>query len=73
MELTASPGQSVAAALLAHSERITRTTRFNNLPRGIFCGIGACFDCLIVVNGQRDQRSCITQVRTGMQVETQHG
>ena len=73
LELTAPEGQSVAAALITHQERITRYTRRENRPRGIFCGIGSCFDCLIVINGQPNQRSCITEVREGMVIEVQIG
>lgn len=73
LELTAPEGQSVAAALITHQERITRYTRHENRARGIFCGIGSCFDCLIVIDGQPNQRSCITEVRQGMVIEVQIG
>lgn len=73
VELTAREGQSVAAALIAHSERITRLTRTAGKPRGIFCGIGVCFDCLIIIDGQPNQRSCITEVKAGMVVAVQDG
>ena len=72
-EVDAHEGQSLAAALLTHGDRILRTTRHQEKPRGIFCGIGICFDCLVVVDGERNQRSCITPVRAGMEVEVQRG
>ena len=71
--LTAPAGQSVAAALISHQERITRTTRHQGSARGLFCGIGVCFDCLVVINGERGQRSCITVVQEGMVIEAQDG
>ena len=71
--LHAKDGQSLAAALLANENRITRRTRMNSKPRGIFCGIGICFDCLLVVDGVMNQRSCITPVREGMVVRIQDG
>lgn len=71
--LTAPEGQSLAAALISHEERLTRYTRHQGSPRGLFCGIGICYDCLIVIDGERNQRSCITLVREGMKVETQDG
>lgn len=71
--LHAEEGQSLAAALLANENRITRRTRINSKPRGIFCGIGVCFDCLLVVDGVMNQRSCITPVREGMVVRIQDG
>jgi predicted molibdopterin-dependent oxidoreductase YjgC len=72
-ELFARRGVSIAAALIDNDERITRTTRINQQPRGIFCGIGICFDCLITVDGLSDQRACLTEITQGMQVETEKG
>jgi NADPH-dependent 2,4-dienoyl-CoA reductase/sulfur reductase-like enzyme len=67
------PGQTIAAALLAAGHRTLRTTRFEQRPRGVFCGIGACFDCLVVHNGRAGTRACITPVRAGDVVERQRG
>jgi predicted molibdopterin-dependent oxidoreductase YjgC len=72
-DITAEPGQSVGAALLAAGYRSWRTTRHSGAPRGLFCGIGICFDCLVVVNGQPGQRACLTEVRDGDVVESQEG
>ncbi len=72
-ELLANRGESIAAALISNGERITRVTRIHAQPRGVFCGIGICFDCLVVVDGINNQRACLIQVNQGMQVETQHG
>jgi len=72
-ELQATIGQSVAAALLANHERITRYTRVESKPRGLFCGIGICFDCLLIIDNQSNQRSCIVEIKEGMKVMTQHG
>lgn len=69
----ARPGQTVAAALLASGVRTLRTTRFGERPRGVFCGIGACFDCLVVVDGRPGVRACLEPVREGAVVETQRG
>ena len=66
-------GQSVGAALLAQGDRILRKTRFNVKGRGVFCGIGVCFDCLVVIDGISNQRACITEIKTGMKVQTQVG
>ncbi len=71
--LEAREGQTLAAALLANHERITRLTRGKSKPQGIFCGIGACFDCLVIVNGESNQRSCLVEVCDGMQVKIQDG
>lgn len=66
-------GQSVGVLLLEQGERITRTTRFNRMPRGMFCGIGICFDCLITIDGITNQRACMTSVKNGMTIQTQDG
>jgi len=72
-QIVAQPGQSVGAALLAAGHRSWRTTRVDGRPRGIFCGIGVCFDCLVVVNGRPNQRACLVEVRDGDEVEPQEG
>ena len=56
------PGQSIAAALMASGVRELRTTRFHKEARLIFCGIGACFDCVVVVNGVANQRACLVEI-----------
>jgi aerobic-type carbon monoxide dehydrogenase small subunit (CoxS/CutS family) len=71
--ISAISGQSVGAALLIANQRSLRKTRFNKNKRGIFCGIGVCFDCLVVVDGVTNQRACIIEARSGMQVKTQDG
>jgi hypothetical protein len=66
-------GQSVGAALIAAGHRSWRTTRHSGAPRGVFCGIGVCFDCLVVVNGSPNQRACLTEAQDGDTVEPQEG
>lgn len=67
------PGQTVQGALAAAGVLSTRTTRIVGAPRGMFCGIGICFDCLAVVDGEPDQRTCLTPVQHGMVVARQEG
>jgi len=71
--ISAITGQSVAAALLAANQHALRKTRFNNNERGVFCGIGVCFDCLVVIDGITNQRACLIEARPGMKVQTQVG
>jgi aerobic-type carbon monoxide dehydrogenase small subunit (CoxS/CutS family) len=63
-------GQTIAAALIAADQRELRSTRFGNEPRSIFCGIGICYDCVVVVDGIANQRSCLVEARDGMKVES---
>lgn len=71
--MTAQAGQTVGAALLAEGIRSWRTTRFGGRPRGLFCGIGVCFDCLVTVNGELNVRACLAVVAPGDVVQTQVG
>jgi predicted molibdopterin-dependent oxidoreductase YjgC len=68
--MTAEAGQTVGAALLAAGIRSWRRSRVGGRPRGLFCGIGACFDCLIDVNDDRAVRACLVLVREGDDVRT---
>ncbi|MFZ3572855.1 (2Fe-2S)-binding protein [Streptomyces sp. BH097] len=63
-------GQSIAGVLLASGRRAWRTGR-SGAPRGVFCGIGACFDCLVTVGPERDVRACRRRARDGDEVRTQ--
>lgn len=73
--LRAFEGESVAAALLAAGKRVLRTTARRGEPRGLYCGIGICFDCVMTIDGEPNVRACQTAVRAGMHVESQsaHG
>ena len=66
-------GESIAAALFAAGVRITRWTARAGEPRGYFCGMGVCQDCLVTVDGSPNVRACMTPVRDGLHVETQRG
>lgn len=72
-EIPYAAGQSVGAALWASGVRSWRTTRHEARPRGIFCGIGVCFDCLVTVDGRADERACVVPAADGLAVTTQEG
>ena len=65
------PGQTVAGVLLTSGRSVWRRTPRGSAPRGLFCGIGVCFDCLVTVNGNRDVRACQRRASDGDVVETQ--
>ena len=69
---TAYLGETVAAVLFAEGSGQTRTT-VGGKPRGVFCGMGVCFDCLVVVDGIPNTRACMTKAREGMDVRRQDG
>ena len=62
-------GETVAAALTAAGVAALRRTR-NGEARGVFCGMGVCFECLVTVDGRSGQRACMTGARDGMRVAT---
>jgi predicted molibdopterin-dependent oxidoreductase YjgC len=66
-------GQTVGAALWEQGVRSWRTSRFGGRPRGLFCGIGVCFDCLVEIEGRPDRRACIEPAADGLVVRTQVG
>jgi hypothetical protein len=72
-DIPARPGDSIATALLAAGITATRTTAISATPRGPYCMMGACFECLAQVDGIPNTQACMTPVRDGMRVETQHG
>jgi D-hydroxyproline dehydrogenase subunit gamma len=71
--IPARPGDSVAVALLAAGIAITRTTPVSAAPRGPYCMMGACFDCLAMVDGKANVQTCMVQVHDGMRVHRQDG
>ena len=66
-------GEPIAAALINAGSTSFRYTQRNHEKRGIFCAIGRCTDCMMIVDGIPNTRTCVTPVRDGMQVQTQYG
>lgn len=66
-------GDTVAAALLAAGVDHCRTTPVSGAPRGPYCLMGVCFDCLVTIDGVGSRQACLVPVRDGMAVETQNG
>ena len=60
-------GETVAAALTAAGIAALRRARDGG-ARGVFCGMGVCYECLVTVDGRPGQRACMTRVRDGMSV-----
>lgn len=71
--LLARKGEMIASALIAAGKQYFRKTIKTHQPRGIYCGIGRCTDCVMTVNGIPNVRTCITPVQEGMEIETQMG
>ena len=71
--VSAHEGETIAAALLAGGYRELRRTRVSDRPRGLFCAIGTCFDCLVAVDGGGPVRACVTRARPDIEVEVPRG
>ena len=71
--LVAFEGETVAAAMFAAGRRATRRTARLGEPRGPYCGMGTCFECVLNIDGRPNVRSCRTPVREGLDVRTQDG
>ncbi len=63
-------GETIGSALLAAGRRRLRQTPHTASPRGLFCGMGVCYECLVSVNGKTGVRACSTPVEDGMIVST---
>ncbi|MCP4692710.1 MAG: (2Fe-2S)-binding protein [Desulfobacterales bacterium] len=68
--VAARAGWTIAEAMLAGGIRTCRETR-NQAPRGVFCGMGVCYECRMIVNGTPNVRTCMTLAAPGCEVETQ--
>lgn len=71
--VSAHEGEPIAAALMAAGKWVLRYSRKRLEPRGYFCGLGRCTDCIMTVDGIPQIRTCITPVAEGMHIETQQG
>jgi aerobic-type carbon monoxide dehydrogenase small subunit (CoxS/CutS family) len=72
-KILAFEGETIAAALMAAGRRMLRHTHKKNHPRGVYCGIGLCHECLMIVDGVPNTRACQTPAAPGCRVETQMG
>ncbi len=61
-------GETIHAALLAAGYRQIRKSK-KQQPRGVFCGMGVCYECQVTVNNSIPQQACMTFVQEGMEVE----
>tara|TARA_B100000614_G_scaffold237078_1_gene235037 strand:- start:224 stop:526 length:303 start_codon:yes stop_codon:yes gene_type:complete len=71
--IVAQAGDSVAAALTAAGVTDLRASVVSGSPRGIYCMMGACFDCLMEIDGQPNRQACMCEVSEGLVVKRQQG
>jgi aerobic-type carbon monoxide dehydrogenase small subunit (CoxS/CutS family) len=65
------PGETLATVLLSTGQRTFRATSNTEAPRGLYCGMGICFDCLVMLDGRPNVRACMNLAQPGAQVKRQ--
>jgi len=73
VEVHARKGEPVAAVLLRTPPFTARTSTVTGAPRAPYCMMGACFDCMAIVDGVASQRTCMIAARDGMRITRQRG
>lgn len=71
--MTGFEGEPIAMALKANGVMVHRHTAKRHEPRGVFCAIGRCTDCVMIVDGKINVRTCVTPLAEGMRIQTQDG
>lgn len=71
--MQAQAGETVAAALLAGNVGAFRSTPVSGANRAPYCMMGACFECLVTIDGLPNRQACMTEIRDGMVVTRQQG
>ena len=66
-------GDSVAALLLEAGHLACRRSPVSGEPRGPYCMMGVCFECLVDVDGIANRQACLVPIAEGMKVETGEG
>lgn len=66
--ITAPVGVTVAAALLAANIVAFGTRPASVRPRGPFCMMGACFDCMVEIDGVSNRQACMELAREGQNI-----
>ena len=73
--LRACPGETIATVMLTAGRRAVRETVRRREPRGLYCVMGVCWECVVRVDDSRPGsgdrvRACVTLVTPGMRIET---
>lgn len=64
-------GDTVGVALWSENVKALRTTEKENNRRGIYCGIGNCYDCRVYIKGKGLIRSCLTPLQNDMEIRSE--
>jgi predicted molibdopterin-dependent oxidoreductase YjgC len=67
-ETSARQGDTVLASLVASGYKIFRKSRKLHENRGPLCAMGVCYECLVTIDGEPNQRACMTEVKDKMMI-----
>ncbi len=70
-EATCFEGDTVAAVLLLSDLQPYRRNVVSGAERAPFCMMGACFECLVEIDGVPNQQGCLRNVADGMRIRRQ--
>ena len=70
--IQACQGETIHAALIAAGYRQFRKSKTDQ-PRGVFCGMGVCYECLVTIDNGPQRQACSTMVEEGMEVRIDVG
>lgn len=69
-KIEAYAGETVASAMLTAGKYQMAESDRTSSPKGVFCGIGVCYNCMVTIDGVPDRQACQTEVRDQMVVNT---
>lgn len=72
-QLSGYEGEPIAAAILANGITVIRYCHVTGEPRGLYCGIGHCYECRADVDSVSNVRTCLTPLKEGMIINSQKG
>jgi predicted molibdopterin-dependent oxidoreductase YjgC len=67
------PCRSTAAAAVLLAGGVSRTTPVSGSCRAPYCMMGACFECLMEIDGIPNRQACLVTVADGMRINRQSG
>jgi predicted molibdopterin-dependent oxidoreductase YjgC len=62
-------GDTVAAALMVAGINKFHNSPVSEEPRGPYCMMGVCFECLVEIDGVGHQQACLVSVKDGMVIK----
>ncbi|RWH69325.1 (2Fe-2S)-binding protein [Mesorhizobium sp.] len=71
-QLAAHSHETVASLMLRQIDPGQfRRSAVSGEPRAPLCMMGVCFECLVEIDGQRNEQACLVRVRSGMTIRRQ--